>query len=59
MLCGVRLHALSHHTVMLMGHLGLIPERERERERERESLNSKTLFYKDCSLGSAKNLSNN
>ena len=25
------------------------------RERERE-LNSKTLFYKDCSLGSVKNL---
>ena len=30
-------------------------ERERERERERDS-NSKTLFYKDCSLGSVKNL---
>ena len=27
-------------------------ELERERERERE--NSKTLFYKDCSLGSVK-----
>ena len=26
-------------------------------KRERE--NSKTLFYKDCSLGSVKNLSNN
>ena len=32
---------------------------ERERERERENSNSKTLFYKDCSLGSVKNLSNN
>ena len=36
-------------------------EREREREspqdvgeREREDSNSKTLFYKDCSLGSVK-----
>ena len=26
------------------------------RERERENSNSKTLFYKDCSLGSVKNL---
>ena len=33
-------------------------ETERESECERENLNSKTLFYKDCSLGSAKNLSN-
>ena len=29
------------------------------RERERENSNSKTLFYKDCSLGSVKNLFNN
>ena len=28
-------------------------------EREREIWNLKTLFYKDCSLGSFKNLSNN
>ena len=28
-------------------------------ERERENLNSNTLFYKDCSLSSFKNLSNN
>ena len=28
-------------------------------ERERETLNLKTLFYKDCSLGSVKNLANN
>ena len=47
-------------------------KREREREGERGGLggregregeksnsNSKTLFYKDCSLGSVKNLSNN
>ena len=27
--------------------------------RERENSNSKTLFYKDCSLGSVKNLPNN
>ena len=26
------------------------------RERERENSNSKTLFYKECSLGSVKNL---
>ena len=26
---------------------------------ERVNLNLKTLFYKDCSLGSVKNLSNN
>ena len=31
-------------------------EREREGERERENSNSKTLFYKDCILGSVKNL---
>ena len=30
-----------------------------KKERERENSNSKTLFYKDCSLGSVKNLSNN
>ena len=29
------------------------------RERERENSNVKTLFYKDCSLGLVKNLSNN
>ena len=36
-------------------------ERDRETERENLSSNSnlKTLFYKDCSLGSVKNLSNN
>ena len=32
---------------------------QRERERENLNSNSKTLFYKDCSLGSVKNLSNN
>ena len=32
-------------------------ERDRERERETERENSNTLFYKDCSLGSVKNLS--
>ena len=39
------------------------PEREREteteRQRETETENSKTLFYKDCSLGAVKSLSNN
>ena len=34
--------------------------RDGERERgENSNSNSKTLFYKDCSLGSVKNLSNN
>ena len=33
-------------------------ERERKRDRQTENSNSKTLFYKDCSLGSVKNLSN-
>ena len=31
-------------------------EGERETETERENSNSQTLFYKDCSLGSVKNL---
>ena len=31
-------------------------EGERETETERENWNSQTLFYKDCSLGSVKNL---
>ena len=30
-----------------------------ERERVNSNSNLKTLFYKDCSLGSVKNLSNN
>ena len=34
-------------------------EREREREGERERENSKTLFFKNCSLGSVKNLTTN
>ena len=38
---------------------GKVRERKRERERDRKNSNSKTLFYKDCSLGSVKNLSNN
>ena len=29
---------------------------EEERNKERDRDNSKTLFYKDCSLGSVKNL---
>ena len=29
------------------------------RERDNSNLNSKNLFYKDCSLGSFKNVSNN
>ena len=38
---------------------GVVREGERERERERERENLKILFFKDCSLGSVKNLSNN
>ena len=34
-------------------------ETDRQTNRERENSNSKTLFYKDCSLGSVKNLTNN
>ena len=38
-------------------------EKEKEREtktgKQNSNSNSKTLFYKDCSLGSFKNLSNN
>ena len=38
-------------------------DRERHRQTDRdthtENSNSKTLFYKDCGLGSVKNLSNN
>ena len=34
-------------------------EGDGEREREKSNSHSKTLFYKDCSLGSVKNLSNN
>ena len=31
-------------------------KKRRRKKRERESSNSQTLFYKDCSLGSVKNL---
>ena len=31
-------------------------DRQTDREGHRENSNSKTLFYKDCSLGSFKNL---
>ena len=34
-------------------------EEEEEEEKKNSNSNSKTLFYKDCSLGSFKNLSNN
>ena len=34
-------------------------DRQTDRQTETENSNSKTLFYKDCSLGSVKNLSNN
>ena len=34
-------------------------DRDRQTDRQNSNSNSKTLFYKDCSLGSFKNLSNN
>jgi len=34
-------------------------DRQRQRQRDRENSNSKTLFYKDCRLGSVKNLTTN
>ena len=49
-------------TVMGGGGGGGGREREREKEGgggENSNSISKTLFYKDCSLGSFKNLSNN
>ena len=33
-------------------------EKQKQRERENSNSNSKNLFYKDCSLGSVKYLSN-
>ena len=39
--------------------LGVYFERDLDTQRERERSNLKTLFYKDYSLGSVKNLSNN
>ena len=51
-------HLSMNHTFKLisfnMSSISKLNERERER-----ALNLKTLFYKDCSLGSVKNLSNN
>ena len=45
----------SKHNYELMS----LREREREGGRENSNSNSNTLFYKDCSLGSVKNLSDN
>ena len=36
-----------------------LKRRPKKDPNERENSNSKTLFYKDCSLGSVRNLSNN
>ena len=47
----------SHKTVST--NHNLFEEKGGEGERERENSNLKILFYKDCSLGSVKNLSNN
>ena len=50
---------LANVLVIVLYKVSFLLQREREGERERENSNSKTLFYKDCSLGSFKNLSNN
>ena len=34
-------------------------DRQIDRDRDRENSNSKTLFYKDCSLGSVQKKTNN
>ena len=50
---GQRGHLFGAHTHHLRERA-----RDREMATEKERENSKTLFYKDCSLGSVKNLSN-
>ena len=51
------LYFILHKTILIKDTDG---SREHlERERENSNMNSKTLFYKDCSLSSFKNLSNN
>ena len=47
--CGIALEGPAKGTERERGGGG---EREREREREKSNSNSKTLFSKDCSLGS-------
>ena len=42
-----------------LSHLALSSDIHTQRENSNSNSNSKTLFYKDCSLGSVKNLSNN
>ena len=44
---GQREYLIDMEQEMYMGH----------RQRERENWNSKTIFYKDCGLGSAKSCS--
>ena len=48
-------HLYTQQTMRLMSDW----ETETERETDRQNLNLKTLFYKDCSLGSVKNLTTN
>ena len=45
--------------IILPQALAYVEEEEEEEEKKNSNSNSKTLFYKDCSLGSFKNLSNN
>ena len=54
-----RKHARTHTHTHAHARTHTHTPHERERERENSISNSKTLFYKDCSLGSVKNLSNN
>ena len=58
-ICNTGMQQIAHLCHIYMLCMIYKTERERVWEREREELNSKTLFYKDCSLGSVKNLSNN
>ena len=49
---------LCQKRVPISRGLDLLGEKETDRQTDRqtENLNSKTLFYKDCSLASVKNL---
>ena len=49
----VMYHTLFPHSEEQFHQMGF----KKEKKERRENLNSKFLFYKDCSLGSVKNLS--
>ena len=54
----VHMHNISQLYITSIQPVNKAVDSETKTER-RERENSKTLFYKDCSLGSSKNLSNN